>query len=80
MTRKIVVIFYVSCIGFILYKKTTSSEGQSLAAHRLRTTDLDGRLEKENFGIVSDKSTVNITGYLFITHAEFHHIINKCIS
>jgi len=64
MKRKRVVIFYVSCVGFILHKTTTSLEVQSLAANRLRTSDLDGRLEKENFGIVSDKSTENITVYL----------------
>jgi hypothetical protein len=57
MKRKIVVIFYVSCAGFILHKTTTSLEVLSLAAHRLRTTDLDERLEKENFGITSDTST-----------------------
>jgi hypothetical protein len=74
MKRKTVVVFYISCVGFILHKTATSSEVQSLAAHRLKTTDLDGRLEKETFGIVSDKSTDNITGYLLITYryVEFH--------
>jgi len=80
MKHNIVVIFYVSCVGFILNKTTTSLEVQSFAVHRLRTPDLAERLEKETFGIVRGRSTDSITGCLFITYVEFHHVINKCSS
>jgi hypothetical protein len=70
----------IVCVDFILHNINLSFLVQSLATHRLGTTDLDGKLKKANFGIVSHKSTDNTTGHLFITNVEFHHIVNKCIS